>query len=249
MFNSYLMKQILFFVTTTLLIHYNVAFTLNHGNIPKISNNNAQSHPYGPRARLRNLEHRMVTTDSLMTLAADIQAPILTLTRETAEKVAAPFFGASLFPYLVFIYFLNFKGNQTPKGVTVGFASLLSFVFLTIPAAIIAESDFGVSLADCDWLHGSAESLLTITNLVTVIAFRQALNAKTEGGDMPKSAESYFPMTYLVVGLTLLAGVTAVWPALTGAQVHTPYLNGFLDLPKDWVVWGQEPPNALSIGW
>jgi len=180
----------------------------------------------------------------------------LTLTRETAENIAAPFFGASLFPYLAFLYFLNVEENETPKGVTVGFATCLLFVFLTIPAAVVAQQQFGVSLADCDWLHGSAESLLTVTNLVTVIAFRQALNAKSRGAgirgtddvaEMPKSAESYAPMTWLVIILTIVASITAIWPALYGAQVHTPYLAGALDLPRDMVTWGQEPTNSLSV--
>jgi len=177
----------------------------------------------------------------------------LELTRGTAEQIAGPFFGTSLFPYLAFLYFLNVPQNETPKGVTVGFATCLLFVFLTIPAAILAQLNFGVSLADCDWLHGSAESLLTVTNLVTVIAFRQALNAKNkqqEGGDiiMPQSAQSYKPMVVLVIILTLIASVTAFWPGLTGAEIHTPYLNGFMDIPKEYVFWGNEDPeNSLSV--
>mmetsp|Transcript_36288 Transcript_36288/g.48026 ORF Transcript_36288/g.48026 Transcript_36288/m.48026 type:complete len:344 (-) Transcript_36288:31-1062(-) len=135
------------------------------------------------------------------------------------------------------------------KGVTVGFASCLSFVFLTIPAAIAAKLLYGVSLADSDWLHGSAESLLTVTNLVTVIAFRQALKAKEENAPvMPESATSYAPMTWLLVGLTALAGVTALVPALMTPEVHTPYLGGFMDLPPEFVTWGNpEPENALTV--
>ena len=89
--------------------------------------------------------------------------------QQTAEALAGPFFGLSLLPYLAFLFFLDVPQNETPKGVTVGFATCLLFVFLTIPAAIAAQVNYGVSLADCDWLHGSAESLLTITNLVTVL--------------------------------------------------------------------------------
>ena len=172
---------------------------------------------------------------------------VLDITRDQGEALAGPFFGLSLFPYLVFLYLLDVKENDTPKGVTVGFATCLLFVFLTIPAAITSQLWYGVSLADSDWLHGSAESLLTITNLITVIAFRQALNAKetqlsssessssTESLSttstmtmtmMPKSATSYFPMTVLVVVLTLLAGVTAAIPAFDATTtVHTPYLG------------------------
>jgi hypothetical protein len=105
---------------------------------------------------------------------ASLLSKASTLTQSDAEQIAGPFFGLSLFPYLAFLYYLNVPQNNTPKGITIGFATCLLFVFLTIPAAIGAQVLYGVSLADCDWLHGSAESLLTVTNLVTVVAFRQA---------------------------------------------------------------------------
>ena len=46
----------------------------------------------------------------------------------TAEALAGPFFGASLFPYLGFLYFLDVDENDTPKGVTV---SVLDSLFHT----------------------------------------------------------------------------------------------------------------------
>lgn len=200
-----------------------------------------------------------ITTAS--TVLSSTLSPLTDMTREQAEQLAGPFFGSSLFPYLAFLYFLDVDENQTPKGVTVGFATCLLFVFLTIPAAIAAQVLYGVSLADSDWLHGSAESLLTITNLVTVVAFRQALQAKEEeqkqasnGGStntiqMPLSATSYQPMVVLVVLLTFFAGLTALVPVLLGPEVHTPYFGGFMDLPKDWIFFGnEEPSNALTVG-
>ena len=173
----------------------------------------------------------------------------LNMGRDQAEALAGPFFGASLFPYLAFLYFLKVEENGTPKGVTVGFATCLLFVFLTIPAAIAAQVFYGVSLADSDWLHGSAESLLTVTNLVTVVAFRQALSAIERGLPAPASATSWSPMTLLVLILTTVATVTAIVPAATGATVHTPYLAGFMDLPFSFESLGanSEPGNALTI--
>ena len=173
----------------------------------------------------------------------------LSMDRATAEALAGPFFGGSLFPYLGFLYFLSRKENECPKGVTVGFVTLLAFVFLTIPAAIAAQVLYGVSLADSDWLHGSAESLLTITNLVLVIAFRQALSAKEKGLPMPASATSYAPMAWLSAGLIAVAGVTAAVPALMNPEVHTPYLGGFMDLPFTLESFGAfpEPDNALTV--
>lgn len=34
---------------------------------------------------------------------------------------------------------------------------------------------YGTSLSNVDWLHGGAESLLTLTNLFIVLGLRQAL--------------------------------------------------------------------------
>ena len=182
----------------------------------------------------------------------------LNIDSSTAEALAGPFFGASLFPYLTFLYFLNVPENETPKGVTVGFACCLLFVFLSIPAAIAAKVLYGVSLADSDWLHGSAESMLTVTNLITCVAFRQALNAKekaiSSGGTaiMPKSALEYQPMVVLTAILTVFAGITAFVPAINNPTVHTKYLGGFMDIPAELVSnigWGvqPEPENALTV--
>lgn len=189
-------------------------------------------------------------------VATSVASLNLAIDREQAEALAGPFFGISLFPYLAFLWLLARPQNECPKGVTVGFATCLLFVFLTIPAAIASQVLYGVSLADCDWLHGSAESLLTITNLVTVIAFRQALTAKEQQQSllqssipMPLSATSWAPMTWLVVGLTVVAAATAAFPALTHPTVHTPYLEGFMDLPPAIASWEPhlEPENALTV--
>ena len=42
----------------------------------------------------------------------------LNISADQAEVLAGPFFGISLFPYLAFLYFLNVKENETPKGTT-----------------------------------------------------------------------------------------------------------------------------------
>jgi hypothetical protein len=193
-----------------------------------------------------------MTVDDLPSQAiAFLEQINLNIGYDQAEEIAGPFFGASLIPYLAFLYFLSREETQCPKGVTVGFATCLLFVFLSIPAAIAAKVLYGASLADSDWLHGSAESMLTVTNLVTVIAFRQALDAKEKGTKMPETALSYAPMTWLVAGLTLLASLTAAVPALANPVVHTPYLNGFMDLSFQLTFLGAqpEPDNALTVAW
>lgn len=79
-----------------------------------------------------------------------------------------------LFPYLGFLYFLT-RSPETPRLALIGFYLLLLFVVVTIPAGIYAQVELGESLANVDWLHGSAEFFLTLSNLVVVLGFREAL--------------------------------------------------------------------------
>jgi len=44
----------------------------------------------------------------------------------------------------------------------------LVFVAVTIPAGIYAQVHYGQSLANVDWLHGSAEFFLTLSNILIV---------------------------------------------------------------------------------
>lgn len=86
-------------------------------------------------------------------------------------------FALSLFPYLGFLWFLT-RSGKAPRLVLIGFYFLLVFVGVTIPAGIYAKVHYGEMLANVDWLHGSAESLLTIANLLVVIGFTTAIQAK-----------------------------------------------------------------------
>lgn len=92
----------------------------------------------------------------------------------SAESVAPQLFAASLFPYVAFLYYLT-KTDKVPKLSLFGFYFLLVFVGATIPAGIYAKVHYGTSLANVDWLHGPAESLLTITNLLIVLGLRQGI--------------------------------------------------------------------------
>lgn len=86
-------------------------------------------------------------------------------------------FGLSLFPYLGFLWFIT-RSKQMPKLALYGFYGTLIFVAVTIPAGIYAQVHYGESLANVDWLHGSAESFLTLTNILIVLGFRQAVIEK-----------------------------------------------------------------------
>jgi hypothetical protein len=86
-------------------------------------------------------------------------------------------FALSLFPYLGFLWFLT-RSQQTPRLALIGFYALLVFVAVTIPAGIYAKVAYGKELADVDWLHGGAEAFLTLSNILVVLGFRQAILAR-----------------------------------------------------------------------
>jgi hypothetical protein len=83
-------------------------------------------------------------------------------------------FALSLFPYLAFLWFLG-KSQQTPRLALIGFYMTLVFVAVTIPAGIYAKVAYNETLANVDWLHGSAESFLTLSNILVVLGFRQGI--------------------------------------------------------------------------
>jgi hypothetical protein len=68
-----------------------------------------------------------------------------------------------------------------PRLALIGFYMTLVFVAVTIPAGIYAKVAYGEALANVDWLHGSAEFFLTLSNILIVLGFRQAvMQAKHE---------------------------------------------------------------------
>ncbi|MGB3312725.1 MAG: DUF3593 domain-containing protein [Nodosilinea sp.] len=83
-------------------------------------------------------------------------------------------FAVSLFPYLGFLWFMT-RTKETPRLALTGFYALLIFVAVTIPAGIYAKVGLGEELANVDWLHGSAEAFLTLSNILVVLGFRQAV--------------------------------------------------------------------------
>ncbi len=124
---------------------------------------------------------------------------------DQGANLAGKFFQASLLPYIAFLYWLQTPENGTPKMSMFGFRFLLLFVIATIPTGIISKTAFGVSLADVDWLHGGAELLLTVTNLLIVYGFRQA---------MTTGETTVMNNTYKNGALAILAAVAAL--AATG---------------------------------
>jgi len=83
-------------------------------------------------------------------------------------------FALSLFPYLGFLWFIT-RSQQMPRLALIGFYMTLVFVGVTIPAGIYAKVALGQSLANVDWLHGGAEFFLTLSNILVVLGFREAI--------------------------------------------------------------------------
>lgn len=103
-------------------------------------------------------------------------------------SIASQLFAFSLFPYLGFLYFIT-KSKSAPKLTLFGFYFLLAFVGATIPAGIYAKVHYGTSLSNVDWLHGGAESLLTLTNIFIVLGLREALRKAGDGNGTVEAKE------------------------------------------------------------
>ncbi|XP_027180916.1 uncharacterized protein LOC113779524 isoform X2 [Coffea eugenioides] len=97
-----------------------------------------------------------------------------------SQSIAPPLFALSLFPYIGFLYYIT-KSKSAPKLTLFGFYFLLAFVGAT------TKVQYGTSLSNVDWLHGGAESLLTLSNLFVVLGLRQALR-KLKNADETSSS-------------------------------------------------------------
>jgi hypothetical protein len=95
---------------------------------------------------------------------------VTALLLQLASFDPAPLFALSLFPYLAFLWW-GWKSKRFPRLALIGFGFTLVFVAATIAAALVAEAQYGLQLADVDGLHGGAESLLTVSNLLVLLGF------------------------------------------------------------------------------
>jgi heme A synthase len=94
-------------------------------------------------------------------------------------------FAVSLFPYLGFLWLITRSGKM-PRLALIGFYVLLIFVIVTIPAGIYAKIHYGQELANVDWLHGSAEFFLTLSNILVVLGFREAILQRQKGAELDR---------------------------------------------------------------
>ena len=84
-------------------------------------------------------------------------------------------FAASIIPYSIFLFYL-FKIKSVNKFVKTGFSLTVLFVFITIMVSIFALNYYDKSLVEVDFLHGSAEFFLTLSDFIILFGFIKMLN-------------------------------------------------------------------------
>ena len=95
------------------------------------------------------------------------------------EKLASidntALFAASIFPYAIFLYYL-YKIKSINKLVKTGYSLTVLFVFITIVVSIYTLNYYDKTLVEVDFLHGLAESFLTLSDFVILLGFMNILN-------------------------------------------------------------------------
>ena len=94
------------------------------------------------------------------------------------EKLASidntALFAVSIFPYAIFLFYL-YKIKSLNKFVKSGFSLTVLFVFITIVVSIFALNYYDKSLVEVDFLHGSAEFFLTLSDFIILLGFIKML--------------------------------------------------------------------------
>ncbi len=95
------------------------------------------------------------------------------------EKLASidntTLFSASIFPYAIFLFYL-YKIKSVNKIVKTGYSLTVLFVFITIVISIFTLNYYDKTLVEVDFLHGLAESFLTLSDFVILFGFIKILN-------------------------------------------------------------------------
>ena len=95
------------------------------------------------------------------------------------EKLASidntALFASSIFPYAIFLFYL-YKIKSFNKVVKIGFSLTVLFVFITIIVSIFTLNYYDKTLVEVDFLHGLAESFLTLSDFVILLGFIMILN-------------------------------------------------------------------------
>ena len=86
------------------------------------------------------------------------------------------FFAVSIIPYAIFLFYL-YKIKSVNNFVKTGFSLTVLFVFITILISIITLNYYDKTLVEVDFLHGFAESFLTLSDFVILYGFIRLLDS------------------------------------------------------------------------
>ena len=84
-------------------------------------------------------------------------------------------FAASIFPYGIFLIYL-YKIKSVNRLVKTGYSLTVLFVFITIIISIYSLNYYDKTIVEVDFLHGFAESFLTLSDFVILLGFIKILN-------------------------------------------------------------------------
>ena len=85
-------------------------------------------------------------------------------------------FAISIIPYAIFLFYL-YKIKSVNKFVKTGYSLTVLFVFITIVVSIFTLNYYDKTLVEVDFLHGLAESFLTLSDFVILLGFIKILNS------------------------------------------------------------------------
>ena len=85
-------------------------------------------------------------------------------------------FAVSIIPYAIFLFYL-YKIKSFNNFVKTGFSLTVLFVLITILASIFSLTYYERTLVEIDFLHGLAESFLTLSDFVILFGFIKMLNS------------------------------------------------------------------------
>ena len=85
-------------------------------------------------------------------------------------------FAVSIIPYAIFLLYL-YKIKSVNNFVKTGFSLTVLFVLLTILVSIFTLNHYDKTLVEVDFLHGFAESFLTLSDFVILFGFLKLLKS------------------------------------------------------------------------
>ena len=85
-------------------------------------------------------------------------------------------FAVSIIPYAIFLFYL-YKIKSINVYVKTGFSLTVLFVFITILVSIFSLNYYDKTLVEIVFLHGFAESFLTLSDFVILLGFIKLLTS------------------------------------------------------------------------